>query len=215
MSNDNNISILWTQSGLRKKYYYFKQYGFNGINLYNILNINNVNTATAALSTNGAAGITMAGVIALSWSGSLFLSTLENSIPNNMVKTKTNVSGAKFVLALPVRCVEWTSEEQVFWTHREDFFLVMKNFLDNILGFDEFETAFSLLFRKTTEEVDTSIIDLKQIEKFQPSTRSYRFASFIAAIFREFEEVEDEYCTEQEVKDYVKQAYFKFQKFEE
>ena len=64
-------------------------------------------------------------------------------------------------------------EEQVFWTHREDFFLVMKNFLDNILGFDEFETAFSLLFRKTTEEVDTSIIDLKQIEKFQPSTRSY------------------------------------------
>jgi hypothetical protein len=109
VSNDNNISILWTQSGLRKKYYYFKQYGFNGINLYNILNMNNVNTATAALSTNGAAGITMAGVIALSWSGSLFLSTLENSIPNNMVKTKTNVSGAKFVLALPVRCVEWTS----------------------------------------------------------------------------------------------------------
>ena len=66
-------------------------------------------------------------------------------------------------------------EEQVFWTHREDFFLVMKNFLDNILDFDEFETAFSLLY----------------------------------------EEVEDEYCTEQEVKDYVKEAYLKFQKFEE
>ena len=31
----------------------------------------------------------------------------------------------------------------------------------------------------------------------------------------QFEEVEDEYCTEQEVKDYVKEAYLKFQKFEE
>jgi len=106
-------------------------------------------------------------------------------------------------------------EEQVFWTHRGEFFLVMKNFLDNIINFDEFETAFSLLFRKTTEEVDTSIIDLKQIEKFQPSTRSYRFASFIAAIFREFEEVEDEYCTEEDVKDFVKEVYLKFQNFEE
>ena len=107
------------------------------------------------------------------------------------------------------------AEEQVFWTHRENFVLIMKNFMDNILDFDEFETAFSLLFRKTTEEVDTSIIDLKQIEKFQPSTRSYRFASFIAAIFREFEEVEDEYCTEEDVKDFVKEVYLKFQNFEE
>ena len=104
-------------------------------------------------------------------------------------------------------------EEQVFWTHREDFFLLMKNFLDNILDFDEFETAFSLLYRKTTEEVDMFIIDLKQIEKFQPSPRSYRFASFIGSIFRQFEEVEDESCTERDVKDFVKKVYLKFQNF--
>jgi len=101
-------------------------------------------------------------------------------------------------------------EEQVFWTHREDFFLLMKNFIDNIFDFDEFETAFSLLYRKTTEEVDMFIINLKQIDKFQPSPRSYRFASFIGSIFRQFEEVEDEYCTEQEVKDFVKKVYLKF-----
>ena len=106
-------------------------------------------------------------------------------------------------------------EEQVFWTHREDFFLLMKNFIDNIINFDEFETAFSLLYRKTTEEVDMFIINLKQIDKFQPSPRSYRFASFIGSIFRQFEEVEDEYCTEQEVKDFVKKVYLKFQNFEE
>ena len=106
-------------------------------------------------------------------------------------------------------------EEQVFWTHRENFILIMKNFLDNILDFDEFETAFTLLYQITREEFDMSVIDLKQIEKFQPSRRSYRFASVINSIYRQFEEVEDEYCTEQEVKYYVKEAYLKFQKFEE
>ena len=106
-------------------------------------------------------------------------------------------------------------EEQIFWTSRGEFFLVMKDFLDNIINFDEFETAFTLLYHKTREEFDMFVIDLKQIEKFQPTTRSDRFAGYINAIFREFEAVEDEYCTEQEVKYYVKEAYLKFQKFEE
>ena len=106
-------------------------------------------------------------------------------------------------------------EEQVFWTHRENFVLIMKNFLDNILDFDEFETAFSLLYEKVRKEVNMFTIDLEQIDKFQPSTRSYSFASVIGSIYRQFEAIEDEYRTEQEVKDYVKQAYFKFQKFEE
>jgi len=106
-------------------------------------------------------------------------------------------------------------EEHVFWTHRENFVLIMKNFLDNILDFDEFETAFSLFYKKVRKEVNMFKIDLEQIEKFQPSTRSYRFASVISSIYRQFEEVEDEYCTEQEVKNYVKEAYLKFQNFEE
>ncbi len=106
-------------------------------------------------------------------------------------------------------------EEQVFWTHREDFVLIMKNFLDNILDFDEFETAFSLLYEEVRKEVNMFVINLNQIDKFQPSTRSDRFASFIGSIYRQFEEVEDEYCTEQEVKDSVKEAYLKFQKIEE
>ncbi len=102
-------------------------------------------------------------------------------------------------------------EEQVFWTHRENFVLIMKNFLDNILDFDEFETAFSLLYEEVRKEVNMLRIDLKHIETFQPSTRPSRFASFISSIFRQFEEVEDECCTQQEVKDYVKKVYFKFQ----
>jgi hypothetical protein len=65
--------------------------------------------------------------------------------------------------------------EHIFWTRRKDFVLLMKNFIDNIIDFEEFETAFSLLYRKTGEEYDMFNIDLKQIEKFQPSTRPYRF----------------------------------------
>ena len=71
-ANNNKVDILWSQAGLSKKYYYFKQYSFNGVNLYNVLNINTINSAAAALSPVGAAGITMAGVVALSWTGSLF-----------------------------------------------------------------------------------------------------------------------------------------------
>ena len=106
-------------------------------------------------------------------------------------------------------------EEQVFWTHRENFVLIMKNFLDNIIDFDKFETAISILYRKVRKEADMLKIDLEHIDKFHPSTRSYSFARVICSIYRQFEEVEDEYSTEQEAKDYVKEAYLEFQKFEE
>ena len=85
----------------------------------------------------------------------------------------------------------------------------MKDFFDNIINFDEIETTFTLLYRKTREEFDMFVINLKQIEKFQPSTLSDRLAGYINTIFREFEAVEDEYCTEQDVKNYVKEAYLK------
>mmetsp|Transcript_2053 Transcript_2053/g.3302 ORF Transcript_2053/g.3302 Transcript_2053/m.3302 type:complete len:150 (-) Transcript_2053:874-1323(-) len=128
--------------------------------------------------------------------------------------------GKNIFIENPEECSELLNyqiavEEQVFWTHRENFVLIMKNFLDNILDFDEFETAFSLLYHEVRKEVDMFQIDLEQIDKFQPSTRSYRFASVIGSIYRQFEEVEDEYCTEQELKDDVREKYLKFQKFEE
>ncbi|MGL4758949.1 MAG: hypothetical protein ACRCXZ_06420 [Patescibacteria group bacterium] len=111
VSNDNNITIYWDQTGFRRTYYYLKQYGFNGINLYNVINMNTANGAIAALSPTGAAGLTMAGILALSWSGSLFFSTVENYIPTSMPKAKTVVGGLKFVVALPVRWTEWTANK--------------------------------------------------------------------------------------------------------
>lgn len=54
-ANKNKVDLLWAQGGLSKKYYYLKQYRFNGVNLYNVLKINTMNTAAAALSPTGSA----------------------------------------------------------------------------------------------------------------------------------------------------------------
>ena len=45
----------------------------------------------------------------------------------------------------------------------------MKNFLDNIFDFDEFETAFSLLYDEVRKEVDMFQIDLEHVDKSKPS----------------------------------------------
>ena len=95
----------------------------------------------------------------------------------------------------------------------DNSYLHYYTFLNNILDFDEFKTAFSLLYEEVREKVDIFTIDLEQIDKFQPSTRSYRFASFMGSTYRGFEEVEDEYCTEQELKDSVKEDYLELQNF--
>jgi len=114
VADTNKVDIYWAQSGIAKKYYYFKQYGFNGVNLYNALSVNTINNAAASLSSTGAAGLSMAGVIALSWTSSLFFfSTLENYIPNSMPRIKMSICGTKVVTALPIRCLEWTSNQMI------------------------------------------------------------------------------------------------------
>jgi len=56
----------------------------------------------------GAATITIAGVVAVSYSGSLFFSTIENYRPNTLPKTKVVVGAAKVLISLPLQIVEFT-----------------------------------------------------------------------------------------------------------
>jgi len=81
----------------------------------------------------------------------------------------------------------------------------MKNFVDDSLELEQFEIDFSLLWQKTMDEYDAVELDLKRIQNFQPSPRSYKFCSLITCVYRQFEELEDEYCTEQEVKAFVQE----------
>jgi hypothetical protein len=111
MAKQNQVSVLWNQAGLRKSYYMVKQYGFNGINLLNMLRLNTQNAALARTSLTGAAPFTMAGAVALSWSASIVFATVENYIPNDYRKIKAMVAGAKWVSAVPIRFVEWTTNK--------------------------------------------------------------------------------------------------------
>ena len=106
-------------------------------------------------------------------------------------------------------------EEQVYWAHHDEFVKIIKNLLTNIINFDEFETAFLVLYYKVRKEFDLFSTDVEQIENFQPSTRPYRFASIINSFYRQFEEIEDEYITEQEAMNYIKETCLKSKIFKD
>ena len=106
--NNNKINIFWKQIALKRKYYYSKQYGFHGWNLFNLLNLHSVNSAVAAFSITRAATINMTDIVSLSWSDSLFLSSLENYIPSSIPRVKLFVVTKKFVRAAPIRYGEWS-----------------------------------------------------------------------------------------------------------
>ena len=93
---------------MRKKYYYFKQYGFNGTNLFHVININTLNSAALILS-GGCYHVNKWSCRSQLDGGSLFFSTLENYIPNTMPRIKMAVTGTKFVVAFPIRFVECTT----------------------------------------------------------------------------------------------------------
>jgi hypothetical protein len=49
-------------------------------------------------------------------------------------------------------------------------------------------------------------IDLKGLKNFEFDSRSDGFGSIVTCVFRQFEVLEDEECTEQEVKNIVRDA---------
>ena len=80
----------------------------------------------------------------------------------------------------------------------------MKNFVNDSIDLEEFDIAFSRLWWEKMKIHDRFKKDLKRIENLELDPRSERFCSPITAVFRKFEELEDEECTQQEVKDYVR-----------
>ena len=95
-------------------------------------------------------------------------------------------------------------QDSIFWKSREQFVLCMKNYVHDSIDFEHFKIAFSRLWRDSMKEDATFQRDLKRVKNFQHNPRSDQFCSFITAVFRQFEVLEDEDCTEQEVKDYVR-----------
>jgi hypothetical protein len=80
----------------------------------------------------------------------------------------------------------------------------MKNYVHDSIDFEHFKIAFSRLWRDSMKEDATFTRDPKRVKNFQLNPKAYGFCSLVTAIFRQFEVLEDEECTEQEVKDYVR-----------
>ena len=98
-------------------------------------------------------------------------------------------------------------EDSIFWKSREEFAFLMENLINDSIDMEQFKIAFSRLWWKSIKEDDIfkeDERDLKRVKNFQHNPRSDGFCGLVTAVFRQFEVLEDEDCTEQEVKDYVR-----------
>ena len=101
----------------------------------------------------------------------------------------------------------------IFWKSKEQFVLLMDNFIHDFIDMEQFEIAFSQLWWENMKAYDAFEIDLKGLKNFELDPKSNKFGSFITSVFRQFEVLEDEDCTKQEVKDYVRDVRRKIQPY--
>ena len=95
-------------------------------------------------------------------------------------------------------------QDSIFWKRKEQFSVLMENLVTDSIDMEEFQIGFSLLWWESMDEDATFTRDPKRVKNFQLNPKAYGFCSLVTAIFRQFEVLEDEECTEQEVKDYVR-----------
>ena len=104
-------------------------------------------------------------------------------------------------------------QDYIFWESREQFALLMKNLGNGSIDMEEFKISFSRLWWGNMEAHNAFKRDLKGLKNFELNPRSDRFCNFITAVFRQFEVLEDEECTEQEVKEYVRDIFQEIQPY--
>lgn len=105
-------------------------------------------------------------------------------------------------------------EDQIFWTKRLKFLALLFDFITPKIDYDDFETQFSLLFNPTRKETFTLTKDVSYIEKFQHIPESENFGRYMTSIYRRFEDVDGEECTEQGLKDYLMKLFLLLQNFQ-
>jgi hypothetical protein len=95
---------------------------------------------------------------------------------------------------------------EILWRHRKESALIMEKFVNDSIDMEQFQIEFSLFYWKTDEAYETVENDLKKLERlqFDPRSSECEFSRFIVSIFRQFEVLEDEECSEQDVRDLVK-----------
>jgi hypothetical protein len=97
-------------------------------------------------------------------------------------------------------------EDHAFWKNRKQFVLLMENLIDGLIDMEKFEITFSRLWKETFRADSAFQMDLKRVENLQLDPRSDEFGPLVTSVYRQFEVLEDEECTEQEIKDYVRKT---------
>ena len=92
----------------------------------------------------------------------------------------------------------------LFWVEREEFLVIIEQFLNNTIEFEQFENQFSKLWVKTQLQSHKDTRNSLIIKTIDPDPKSDSFCSRMTAIYRGFEEIEDEVSTEEELKLFVK-----------
>lgn len=100
-------------------------------------------------------------------------------------------------------------QDHIFWKKRATFISLMENFIHNLITFEDFETKFSILWWESMKESDTIKFDLEKFKNRELSSESKNYCSYMTAIFRQFEEIDDEISTIEESKNFVKDIYNK------
>ena len=118
----------------------------------------------------------------------------------NQAKDLYTENQAEYIELQNYRCALY---DYIFWEKKENFILLMENYTNNWIDEEQFEIAFSQLWWERMKIYDTFQVDLKGLKNFELDATSDKFGSLVTAVFRQFEVLEDENCTEQEFKTYV------------
>lgn len=105
--------------------------------------------------------------------------------------------------------------DKIYWTHREEFVRIFKNFLTNKMSYQKFEDYFSGIYWKAYRESALIKRDLERIESFIPNAESEQFSNRMTGIYRLLDAVDDGLASEQEVLDHVKETCLKNQIFKD
>ena len=97
----------------------------------------------------------------------------------------------------------------LFWLEREKFLVIIEKFLNNTIEFEQFEDEFSKLWVKTQIKSLKDTRNSLVIKTIDPDPQSDSFCSRVTAIYRGFEEIEDEDWTKEEMKPFVKSILIK------
>ena len=85
--------------------------------------------------------------------------------------------------------------DHICWKSKEQFVLLMDNFIQDSIDMEQFEIAFSQLWWETMKVYDAFEIDLKGFKNFKLVPKSDGFGSLVTSVFRKFEVLENEDCT--------------------